>query len=334
MNRACSQSLRILFAGTPEFAKCFLQFLLDTDHQIAGVYTQPDRPAGRGKKLQPSPVKLLAQENDLPVFQPVHFKDQNNRNELAALEADLMVVVAYGLILPESVLSTPKYGCINIHASLLPRWRGAAPIQRAIEDGDAETGVTIMQMNAGLDTGDMLNIATCTIDSRETSASLHDKLIETGKPALLKTLKDITQHSLKPVKQNDNAANYAHKIAKIEGHINWGLDARPLDRKIRAFYPFPVAYSIFDGQRIKIHRAFILESHSQGTPGHINQISDQGIDVQTGSGTLRIEKLQIPGKKAMPSADILRGYPELFVKGKAFSSTPNTPPAQGSGESS
>lgn len=332
MTSPSSKDLRIVFAGTPDFAKYFLQLLIDTDHQIVGVYTQPDRPAGRGKKLQPSPVKKAALENNLPVFQPVNFKDPDDRNQLASLEADLMIVVAYGLILPQAVLDTPKNGCINIHASLLPRWRGAAPIQRAIEEGDAETGVTIMQMNAGLDTGDMLSVATCSIDSRETSASLHDKLMETGKPALLRTLEDIAGNNPRPVKQDDNAANYAHKIDKIEGLINWSLEAKTLDRKIRAFYPFPVGYSLFGEKRIKIHKAFVLENHSQGTPGHINQVSDQGIDVQTGSGTIRIETLQIPGKKAMASADVLRGYPELFVAGKTFASLADSSNALGPGE--
>jgi len=313
-----SQKLRIVFAGTPVFAKCFLQLLIDTEHQIVGVYTQPDRPAGRGKKLQPSPVKQLAEEHKLPVFQPINFREQSDRDELATLSADLMIVVAYGLILPQSVLDTPKHGCINVHASLLPRWRGAAPIQRAIEEGDAKTGITIMQMDAGLDTGDMICTETCTIDSRDTAASLHDKLIEIGKPALLQGLNNIAQNSLTPIKQDDSSANYAHKIEKIEGMINWALDARTLDRKIRAFYPFPVTYSLFEEQRIKIHRAYILENHSQGTPGNINQISPQGIDVQTGNGTIRVEILQIPGKKAMPSADILRGYPELFKAGRRF----------------
>lgn len=324
MTNSASQELRIVFAGTPYFAQSFLELLIKSGHQIVGVYTQPDRPAGRGKKLQPSPVKQLALKHSLPVFQPVNFRDQHDRDELASLNADLMIVVAYGLILPQSVLDTPKYGCINVHASLLPRWRGAAPIQRAIEEGDSESGVTIMQMNAGLDTGDMLSIAKCTIDSRDTSASLHDKLIETGKPALLESLEDIANSDLELIKQDDSAANYAHKIEKIEGFIDWRLDALTLDRKIRAFYPFPVAYSLLEGQRIKIHSAFVLESHSQCASdedaGKIVQISDQGLDIQTSKGSLRIEQLQIPGKKAMPFADILRGYPDLFSVGQFFSS--------------
>ena len=313
-----TKKLRIVFAGTPHFAQAFLQLLLDTEHPIVGVYTQPDRRAGRGRKLQASPVKQLALEHNLDVYQPVNFKQQADRDQLSELKPDLMIVVAYGLILPLSVLDTPKYGCINVHASLLPRWRGAAPIQRAIEEGDAESGVTIMQMDVGLDSGDMLCIKNCPITSRDTAASLHEKLIETGKPALLKSLQELSTGSLQPIKQDDGLANYAHKIEKIEGLINWRLDAATLDRKIRAFYPFPVTYSNYENQRIKIHSAFILENHSQGRPGQIHQVSEQGIDVQTGSGTLRIETLQIPGKKAMSAADILRGYPDLFTTGKQF----------------
>lgn len=287
------------------------------------VYTQPDRPAGRGKKLQPSPVKQLAIEQGLPVLQPINFKEQIDREELANLNADLMIVVAYGLILPQDVLDTPKFGCINVHASLLPRWRGAAPIQRAIEAGDKESGVTIMQMDAGLDTGDMLITRACAINSDDTAESLHDRLIEVGRPALLESLNAIAEDQLSPVKQNSSAANYAHKIEKIEGLVDWNLDAQTLDRKIRAFCPFPVAYSLLNGERIKIHRAFVLESLSQAGSafaGEIVQISDQGLDVQTAKGSIRIEQLQIPGKKAMAVADILRGYPNLFTTGQIFGS--------------
>lgn len=316
------KQLRIVFAGTPEFAKQFLKLLIDTDHRLVGVYTQPDRPAGRGKKLQASPVKQLALENQIPVFQPLNFRQEEDREQLESLNADLMIVVAYGIILPQTVLDTPTHGCINVHASLLPRWRGAAPIHRAIESGDKQTGVTIMQMNAGLDTGDMLVTKICDIGVLDTTASLHDKLIETGKPALIETLGLIANEDLTPVEQDNNAANYAHKIEKIEGLIDWQLDATTLDRKIRAFYPFPVAYSLIDGERVKIHRAQILETNnmSQKQVGSITAISDQGIDVQTGQGSIRIEQLQLPGKKAMNCADILRGYPDRFTIGQCFQS--------------
>lgn len=318
MTEKTSRDLRIVFAGTPAFAAHYLEFLLATNHQIVGVYSQPDRPAGRGKKLQQSPVKQLALENDLCVFQPVNFKQADSINELAELKPDLMIVVAYGLILPQAILDLPTYGCINIHASLLPRWRGAAPIQRAIEAGDAETGITIMQMDAGLDTGDMLTTSVCNIERRDTAASLHDKLVEAGKPALTRALDNIACNQTNRQKQNDAQANYAAKIEKAEAEIDWQLAAPILDRKIRAFNPFPVCFSYLGDQRIKIHNAFVLENHSQGEPGEIMQINNQGIDVQAGKGTIRIEKLQMPGKKALACNEVLRGYPGLFTVGNQF----------------
>jgi len=319
---ADSGSLRIIFAGTPEFAAQHLSALIEDNQNIVGVYTQPDRPAGRGKKLQPSAVKLLALENDLPVYQPPNFKNSAHVSDLASLKADVMVVVAYGLILPESVLNIPTFGCINVHASLLPRWRGAAPIQRAIEAGDTESGVTIMQMDQGLDTGDMLAKASCAIESRDTATQLHDKLVDIGKPALLDTLKQIVSGQVSPEPQDGSRATYAHKIQKSEGLLNWTLDASTLDRKIRALNPFPICYSELGEQRIKIHQAFVLEAHSSNQPGEIIAASAQGLDVQTGQGTLRIERLQMPGKKVLPVADILRGYADLFRPGTFFCAIP------------
>jgi len=317
-----SKGLRIVFAGTPDFAQQFLKLLIDTEHCLVGVYTQPDRPAGRGKKLQASPVKQLAVENDIQVYQPLNFRQQEDRDQLAKLNADLMIVVAYGIILPQTVLDTPKHGCINVHASLLPRWRGAAPIHRAIEAGDEKTGVTIMQMNAGLDTGDMLVKAQCDIQPDDTTASLHDRLIDCGKPALLETLEQISLNRLNPEPQDDLAANYAHKIEKAEAMIDWDMEAKILDRKIRAFYPFPVAFSYLEKQRIKIHRASIIETQSSGEPGKITKIADDGIYVQTARGTLRIEQIQLPGKKAMSCADILRGHSDRFLVGQQFELEP------------
>ncbi|MEQ9021179.1 MAG: methionyl-tRNA formyltransferase [Pseudomonadales bacterium] len=314
--------MRIVFAGTPEFAAHHLSALIESSHNIVGVYTQPDRPAGRGKKLLPSAVKQLALEQGLPVYQPPNFKNTTDIDELASLEADVMVVVAYGLILPEAVLKTPLSGCINVHASLLPRWRGAAPIQRAIEAGDSESGVTIMQMDQGLDTGDMLAKESCAIESRDTAAHLHDKLVDIGKAVLLDTLKQIEtgQFHLEP--QDDSRATYAHKIQKSEALLDWSMNATTLDRKIRAFNPFPVCYSELGGQRIKIHQAFVLETNSSSQPGEIIATSSQGLDVQTGRGTLRIERLQMPGKKVLPVADILRGYADLFQPGALFCAIP------------
>lgn len=319
-------SLRIVFAGTPEFAAHHLSALIESSQNIVGVYTQPDRPAGRGKRLQPSPVKQLALEQGLPVYQPQNFKNTTEIDKLASMQADVMVVVAYGLILPEAVLKTPAYGCINVHASLLPRWRGAAPIQRAIESGDSESGITIMQMNQGLDTGDMLTKVSCTIESRDTAANLHDKLVDIGKAALLDTLGQIEAGQCHPEPQENTRATYAHKLQKSEGLLDWALDATTLDRKIRAFNPFPICYTELGGHRIKIYQAFVLETHSSSQPGEITAVSTQGLDVQSGRGTLRIERLQMPGKKVLPVADILRGYSNLFQPGTLFCTTAeNTP---------
>ena len=327
MNQTADRgSLRIVFAGTPEFAAQHLAGLIENGQQIVGVYTQPDRPAGRGKKLQPSAVKQLAIKHQLPVFQPENFKSVGSVEQLASLQPDLMIVAAYGLILPENVLNTPKYGCINVHASLLPRWRGAAPIQRAIEAGDSSSGVTIMQMNQGLDTGDMLLKTSCAIESRDSAADLHDKLIDIGKPALLKTLEQIETGQLLSQPQDDSQATYANKIQKPEGWLDWSMDAASLDRKIRAFNPFPICYSDLNGLRIKIHQAFVLETHSSNQPGEIIAASEQGMDVQTGRGALRIERLQMPGKKVLPVGDILRGYADLFTPGSLFNSTPEKLP--------
>lgn len=327
MNKTADRgSLRIVFAGTPEFAAHHLSALIESSQNIVGVYTQPDRPAGRGKKLQPSPVKQLALEQGLPVYQPQNFKSTTEIDELASMQADVMVVVAYGLILPEAVLKTPRYGCINVHASLLPRWRGAAPIQRAIEAGDNESGITIMQMNQGLDTGEMLTKVSCIIESRDTAASLHDKLVDIGKAALLDTLGQIEVGQCHPEPQENTRATYARKLQKSEGQLDWTLDATTLDRKIRAFNPFPVCYTELGGHRIKIYQAFVLETHSSSQPGRITAVSTQGLDVQTGRGTLRIERLQMPGKKVLPVADILRGYADLFQPGTLFCTTAEKTP--------
>ncbi len=232
-----SQSLRIVFAGTPDFAARHLAALLSSEHEVIAVYTQPDRPASRGKKLTASPVKTIALEHDIPVYQPENFKSDEAKQELADLNADIMVVVAYGLLLPQVVLDTPKLGCINVHGSILPRWRGAAPIQRSIWAGDAETGVTIMQMDIGLDTGDMLKIATLPIEASDTSASMYEKLAGLGPDALIDCLADIATGKVEPVKQDDELANYAKKLSKEEARIDWNDDAAHIERCVRAFNP-------------------------------------------------------------------------------------------------
>ncbi|MGS2723403.1 methionyl-tRNA formyltransferase [Porticoccus sp. GXU_MW_L64] len=312
--------LRIVFAGTPDFAAHHLQALLDDGtHQVVAVYTQPDRPKGRGKQLAASPVKALALEHSLPVYQPQNLKSPEDQQQLAALDADIMVVVAYGLLLPQAVLDTPRFGCINVHASLLPRWRGAAPIQRAIEAGDAETGITIMQMAAGLDTGDMLVTVRLPIDNGDTAASLHDKLLHIGGPALLQALADIAAGKAQPVPQNDALANYAHKLSKQEALLDWQQSADQIHRRVRAFNPFPVACADIGGQRVRIWQAKatgIKAAHSQ--PGEIVSADEYGILVACGDGCLRLTELQLPGKKRLPAADVLRGNSDLFAVGSSF----------------
>ncbi|WP_066959713.1 methionyl-tRNA formyltransferase [Microbulbifer sp. Q7] len=313
-------SLNIIFAGTPDFAAIHLQTLLDSEHKVIAVYSQPDRPAGRGKKLLSSPVKQLALEHDIPVYQPLSLRDENAQQELAALNADLMVVVAYGLILPQVVLDTPRLGCVNVHASLLPRWRGAAPIQRAVEAGDAESGVAIMQMEAGLDTGPVLVEARTPIAAHETGGSLHDKLARLGGPALLEALQLLESGTAKPQVQDDTLANYAGKISKEEARIDWQRPAAELARLIRAFNPFPVCWTEYQDGKGKTQRLRIYQAkHEQGchtdAPGTILSADDEGILVACGREALRLTQLQLPGKKALPLAEILKGYRDLFTAG-------------------
>lgn len=305
--------MRLIFAGTPDFAAHHLQCLIDSDHQIVGVYTQPDRPAGRGKKLVASPVKQLAEQHGLPVFQPVNFKEEGALQTLAALQADVMVVVAYGLLLPRAVLEAPRLGCINVHASLLPRWRGAAPIQRAIAAGDSETGITIMQMDIGLDTGDMLIKTRCPISADDTGGSLHDKLMAQGGPALLDALTGLEQQTLVPEKQDDSLACYASKLTKEEAAIDWHLPAATLYNQIRAFIPFPVAYFSQGEDRIRVWGCQLADA--SGEPGTLLQADAQGLLVACRDGGLRLTHLQLPGKKALPVRDLLNGHGDRFAAG-------------------
>lgn len=311
--------LRIIFAGTPDFAAAHLQTLLDSHHEVIAVYSQPDRPAGRGKKLAASPVKTLALAHNLPVFQPVNFKTPEAIAQLEQLNADLMVVVAYGLILPKAVLDAPRLGCINVHASLLPRWRGAAPIQRAIEAGDEHTGVTIMQMDVGLDTGDMLTKAQCPISAEDTGGSLHDKLITLGGPALLSTLDQLAAGTATPEPQDDSLSNYAPKLSKEEAALDWSLPAETLARKVRAFNPFPVAHTkpagSDDSHRLRVWAAQALSETSTAEPGTLVRIDDKGIAVACRHGLLLLQSLQLPGKKAMSVSEVVRGHPDLFKVG-------------------
>lgn len=310
-----SQSLRIVFAGTPDFAARHLAALLSSEHEVIAVYTQPDRPAGRGKKLTASPVKTIALEHDIPVYQPENFKSDEAKQELSDLNADIMVVVAYGLLLPQVVLDTPKLGCINVHGSILPRWRGAAPIQRSIWAGDAETGVTIMQMDIGLDTGDMLKIATLPIEASDTSASMYEKLAGLGPDALIDCLADIATGQAEPVKQDDELANYAKKLSKEEARINWNDDAAHIERCVRAFNPWPMSHFEAAENSIKVWQSRVAEQTSDKPAGTIVQADKTGIYVATGNGTLVLEQLQVPGKKAMSVQDILNSRASWFEVG-------------------
>ncbi len=313
-------ALNIVFAGTPDFAAGHLQALIDSRHNVVAVYSQPDRPAGRGKKLQPSPVKKLALEHDIEVFQPLNFKQEGAIEALKALNADIMIVVAYGLLLPLAVLETPKMGCLNVHASLLPRWRGAAPIQRAIQAGDSETGITIMQMDVGLDTGDMLSKTLININTDETGGSLHDRLLEQGPSALLQTLTLLQAGEATAEKQDDALANYAHKLSKEEALINWSLPAKEIELNVRAFNPFPCAYTLLGDQRIKVWQALALAEPTTLLPGTIARVGTDGVDIATSSGLLRLLNVQLAGKKAMAIADIVNGQPNLFQPQHMFAS--------------
>ncbi len=313
-----STSLRIIFAGTPDFAARHLDALLSSGHQVVGVFTQPDRPAGRGKKLMPSPVKVLAEEHSLPIFQPASLRPQENQQLVADLNADVMVVVAYGLILPKAVLDMPRLGCINVHGSLLPRWRGAAPIQRSLWAGDADTGVTIMQMDVGLDTGDMLYKLSCPITDEDTSATLYDKLAELGPKGLIDTLQQLADNRVQPEVQDEALVTYAEKLTKEEARLDWSLPAAQLERCIRAFNPWPMSWLEIDGQPVKVWQASVIAGPVNAAPGTIVEANKQGIQVATVEGILNLESLQPAGKKAMSAQDLLNSRREWFTPGNSL----------------
>lgn len=315
-----NRPLNIVFAGTPDFAARHLQALLDSQHKVIAVYTQPDRPAGRGKKLQASAVKLLAEEHNLEVFQPQNLKTTEQQDMLRNLNADVLVVVAYGLILPQAILDIPVFGCLNVHGSLLPKWRGAAPIQRAVWAGDEQTGVTVMQMDQGLDTGAMLLKRAISIESTDTSATLYNKLAQIGPDALLDTLDQLEQ--LSPEKQDESQATYAHKLSKQEAKIDWQEEALQLERNIRAFNPWPVAYFELEQQQeklaIKVWQASVevlQDTDSDCRYGQIIRANKQGIAIRAGDGVLNIHILQVPGKKPASATDVLNARRDWFKVG-------------------
>jgi len=307
--------MRLAFAGTPEFASTALARLHAAGFDVALVLTQPDRPAGRGLKLSPSPVKAFAQEHGIPVAQPRSLRLDGKypddaaqaREALAAARIDVMVVAAYGLILPQWVLDLPSRGCLNIHASLLPRWRGAAPIHRAIEAGDSQTGITIMQMDAGLDTGDMLLVEAVAIGPDETTATLHDRLATLGGRLIVEALELAACGGLKPTPQPVEGITYAHKIDKAEAAIDWSQPATAIERRIRAFDPFPGTTAPLGGETIKLWRAHRVEA--SGTPGAVLAVTDDGITVACGEGALQLTELQRPGGKRLPARQFLQGHP-------------------------
>ena len=300
--------LKIVFAGTPDFAVPPLESLLTSQHDVVAVYTQPDRPAGRGRKLAASPVKMVAAVGGIPVLQPASLKDQTELDRLAELKPDLMVVVAYGLILPEPLLAVPRLGCWNIHASLLPRWRGAAPIQRAILAGDTDTGVCIMQMDAGLDTGPVLGRSRVSIGDDENAASLHDRLATLGARTLMDCLADPDR--LQPEPQPEQGACYAHKLSEAEPQMYWTQPAAQLDQAVRAFNSWPVAQGEINGERLRIWNA-TARAGGGAEPGTVVMAGPGGIDVATGSGVLRVTEVQRPGGKRISAADYLNARPEL-----------------------
>ncbi len=316
-------SLRIIFAGTPDFAASALIALVQSEHEVIAVYTQPDRPAGRGRKLRASPVKEVALEHNIPVLQPENLKEAGTQNELRDFNADVMVVAAYGLILPQVVLDIPRLGCLNIHASLLPRWRGAAPIQRAIAAGDKESGITIMQMNAGLDTGDILQLTSCPITDKDSGGELHDRLAEMGAKAILESLKELDSDNTKPIKQDDSLATYAHKLDKKEAIIGWQNSATDIERLIRAFNPWPVAFTYLNDKTLRIWQAQALPENSELKAGTVIRCDKKSIDISCGEGTLRLLKLQPSGSKAMDVAAFMNGHAKQLPVGSLLTSTPS-----------
>jgi methionyl-tRNA formyltransferase len=299
--------LQLIFAGTPEFALPSLRALIDAGHAVRVVYTQPDRPAGRGKELRESPVKRFARERGLEVRTPATLKDPGEQAALAALKPDAMIVVAYGLLLPQAVLDIPRHGCINVHASLLPRWRGAAPIARAIEAGDGVTGVTIMQMAAGLDTGPMLRAVETPIAADETAQTLHDRLAELGAIALVATLAEIESGTATAMPQDDALATYAKKLARDEARLDWSLPADVLARKVRAFNPAPIAFTMLDGETLRVLAA--RATSGNGSPGAVLRADANGITVAAGRDTLILETVQLQGRRPIAARDFLNGRP-------------------------
>jgi len=310
--------LKIIFAGTPEFAAIALEALSLTRHQIVAVYTQPDRAAGRGLKMTQSAVKEAAFKLDIPIFQPESLKTEYDQQQLRKFNADVLVVAAYGLILPKAVLCIPRYGCLNIHASILPRWRGAAPIHRAIIAGDKISGITIMQMDEGLDTGDMLLKHQYALTADETAQSLHDRLAKMGAESITEALELLAEGKLKPEVQNEADVTYAKKITKEEARINWNETAEQIERKVRAFTPWPIAFTVRQENPLRVGAAEVIKHQGKQKPGTIIHASRDGIDVATAQDAIRLLKLQLPGGKMISAADFYNAHRESVKAGGIF----------------
>jgi len=318
-----SAPLNIVFAGTPEFAATHLAHLIAGPHRVVGVLTQPDRRAGRGKKLQPSAVKSVALDANIPLWQPDTLKDPASEAQLAACDADIMVVVAYGLILPAAILAIPRLGCINVHASLLPRWRGAAPVQRAIEAGDRKTGVSIMVMEPGLDTGPVLLRREVPITEDHTGGTLLEELERVGTDALTECLSDVASRLLRAQPQSEQQVTYAAKIEKTETAIDWGLGAIEIDRKVRALLPSPGCFTMLNDDRLKVWAAHAVHEAHNATPGEIMSVNNDGVRVACGEGVLVITEAQMPGGKSQSVATLLNGHQDKLKLGVRFTLTSN-----------
>lgn len=300
--------MKILFMGTPEFSVPTLSALIESDHEVIGVVTQPDKPKGRGKQMVATPVKAKALEYNIPVYQPRRVRDPEFLEIMKDLAMDVAVVIAFGQILPKAFLELPPLGCVNIHASLLPKYRGSAPIQWTVIDGETMTGITTMQMDTGVDTGDMLLKEEVVIEADETGGSLHDKLMVLGGPLVLKTLDGLVDGSIQPIKQDDASANYIPMLSKELGNIKWSDEAVVIERLIRGLNPWPSAYTGLNGKLLKVWEATVIEHHQASEPGTVIQVDKQGILVACGQGALMLTSVQLQGKKRMAAADFVRGY--------------------------
>lgn len=300
--------MKVIFMGTPDFAVGTLEAIIEAGHEVTLVVTQPDKPKGRGKAMQFTPVKECAVAHNIPVFQPTKIREPECVAELRKYEADIIIVVAFGQILTTEILEMPKYGCFNVHASLLPKYRGAAPIQRVIIDGEKESGVTIQQMNEGIDTGDMLLKVTVPIEEKETGGSYHDKLSSAGAKLCVEAMKQAEAGTLRPEKQDDSLSCYAKMLDKKLGEIDWSKEAAVIERLVRGLNPWPSAYSHLQGKTLKIWSADVLDKQYEAQPGQVAEVTKDAVIIQTGKGALAVKELQLEGKKRMAAGDFLRGY--------------------------